>query len=399
MATVLVVDDETVTVELTSRFLKKCSHTVYTAGSGSEALRILEQSNGMIDIIITDINMPGMTGIELMEKAMSGRLDLQAIVITAYDELDVAIEAMKRGAMNYLRKPLDREELAVAVDKCMERINLIRQVEEQKKVKLRLAVQARENAKAASLAKTRFLANMSHEFRTPLNHIIGFTELLVDKNCGDLNDIQEDYLDDILQSSRRLLSLINDVLDFSRIEPDKLELEPMGVRLKTFLDNSLTAVKEEALKRGIQLSLEIGQVPDVIRADEQKLRRIMDSLLSNALKFTPDKGKIRLMADLSPDHEGKDFLQKTETTGEKQTGPPKFIQISVVDTGIGLKQDDITRIFKAFEQADGSLSRKYQGAGLGLTLAKILVELHGGRIRVESEGEGRGSAFCFFLPI
>ncbi|MDY6974104.1 MAG: ATP-binding protein [Thermodesulfobacteriota bacterium] len=405
MATLLFVDDEPMAVQLISRFLKKHAHTVYTAGSGPEAVEIFEQRSDEIDILITDISMPGMSGIELMKKAMSGRLTLQAIVVTAYGEIDVAIEAMKMGAMNYLRKPLDLEELSIAVDKCMEKIKLIRRIESGRELELRLAMQAQEAAESASIAKTQFLANMTHEFKTPLNHIIGFTELLADKDCGELTDVQEEYLEDIRQSSRRLLSLINDVLDISRIEADKMEMETADVCLKTLLDNSITSVKETASRQGVHLSLEMGQVPEVIKADEQKLRRILDNLLSNALKFTPDRGIITLMADSadnlsSPggDPGPKRSDQRPETENQGQVLQRESIRISVIDTGIGLHAQDLTRVFEPFEQVDASLSREHQGAGLGLTLTKKLVELHGGKIWATSEGKGKGAEFSFIIP-
>ncbi|UCF91745.1 MAG: PAS domain S-box protein, partial [Desulfobacterales bacterium] len=147
---------------------------------------------------------------------------------------------------------------------------------------------AKEKAEVASQAKSEFLANMSHELRTPLNHIIGFTELVVDQNFGDLNATQEEYLRDALQSSKHLLSLINDILDLSKVEAGKLELEPSDLNLKLLLENSLVMVKEKALKHRIKLSLEVKDIPETITADERKLKQILYNLLSNAVKFTPD---------------------------------------------------------------------------------------------------------------
>jgi len=158
--------------------------------------------------------------------------------------------------------------------------------------------QAKETAENASLAKSEFLANMSHELRTPLNHILGFTELVVDKNFGDLNDIQEEYLNDVLSSSKHLLSLINDILDLSKVEAGKLELEPSNCNLKMLLENSLIMIKEKAMKHGIRLSNHIDGIPEIIRADERKLKQVMYNLLSNAVKFTQDGGEISLKANL-----------------------------------------------------------------------------------------------------
>ena len=161
--------------------------------------------------------------------------------------------------------------------------------------------QAKERAESANLAKSEFLANMSHELRTPLNHIIGFTELVVDKTFGDLNEVQEEYLNDVHHSSKHLLSLINDILDLSKVETGKQELELTEVNLKEILENSLIMIKEKAMKHGIQLSTDIDGIPQTIEVDERKLKQIMYNLLSNAVKFTADGGKIHLDADLADD--------------------------------------------------------------------------------------------------
>ncbi len=234
---------------------------------------------------------------------------------------------------------------------------------------------ARDTAEAASRAKSDFLANMSHELRTPLNAIIGFTELILDLKFGDLNSLQEEYLGDVLQSARHLLSLINDILDLSKVEAGRLELELTEVDLQYVLLGSLVMIKERAMKHGIQLSTDLDLFPSTIIADERKLKQILYNLLSNAVKFTPDGGNVRLAARLTDQ-----------------------IEITVADTGIGIRQEDMERIFNPFEQVDGSVSRKYVGTGLGLTLTRRLVELHGGKIWVESRGDGKGSTFHFTIP-
>ena len=266
-------------------------------------------------------------------------------------------------------------------------------------------LKAKNAAELASRAKSEFLANMSHELRTPLNHIIGFTELVVDKQCGELNEVQEEYLNDTVQSSRHLLSLINDILDLSKVEAGKLEINVSEVRLRRLLEGSLGMVKEKAMKHRIQLLSEMDGIPEVIQADERKLKQILYNLLSNAVKFTPDGGSVTLSAWHLSFRDGQWFTPDGQPVGLPLEGDDLvmkgkgLIEISVQDCGIGIKGEDLQRIFNPFEQVESSASRKYQGSGLGLSLARRLVELHGGKIWAESEGEGKGSNFILLMPI
>ncbi len=232
-------------------------------------------------------------------------------------------------------------------------------------------------AQVASAAKSQFLANMSHEIRTPMNSIIGFSEVLEDQYFGPLNEKQLEYLKDILESAKHLLSLINDILDLSKVEAGKTTLEISLVPVAQVLRNSLSIIKEKAMRHQIRLEAHItAELEDVtIEADERKLKQIMFNLLSNAAKFTPDGGSITVM-------------------GERH-GEGMLVQVS--DTGFGISQDHQKRVFDAFYQVGQSLSGKAPGTGLGLSLTKRFVELHGGRIWVESV-PGEGSTFCFILP-
>lgn len=228
----------------------------------------------------------------------------------------------------------------------------------------------------ASQHKSQFLANMSHELRTPLNAIIGFSEVLLEKMFGDLNEKQEDYLNDIFTSGKHLLDLINDVLDLSKVEAGKLELELNSVNLRKLLEGSLVVVRERALAHNITLSLQMSDEINTITADERKVKQIVFNLLSNAMKFTPDSGEVGVRAR-SSDH---------------------VVEIAVWDTGVGIPREDQKRIFEEFQQAEQGLTDKPEGTGLGLALTEKLVKLHGGKIWVESE-EGHGSTFTFTLPI
>lgn len=255
----------------------------------------------------------------------------------------------------------------------------------------------KEAAEEANRAKSEFLANMSHELRTPLNHIIGFTELIVDKAFGELNEAQEEYLNDVLTSSRHLLSLINDILDLSKVEAGKLELQLSEVNLLNLLERSLTMIKEKALRHGIAIGTSVDTTTKSIVADERKLKQVLFNLLSNSAKFTPEGGKILVsLKEINEWRKTNPNNQNIEITSRNY--PKKLIEFVVTDTGIGIDKKDQDRIFAPFEQVDGSATRKYQGTGLGLTLTKKLVELHGGYICVESEGMNKGSTFRFGIP-
>ncbi len=228
----------------------------------------------------------------------------------------------------------------------------------------------------ANRLKSEFLATMSHELRTPLNAIIGFAEVLRDEITGTLNTEQKEYLGDIHSSGQHLLNMINSILDLSKIEAGKLELHYEEFPIKEAINEVLNTIVGFSNKKNIGLSANIHEDVPSLSADKVKFKQIMFNLLSNAVKFTPDHGRVAIVAERMNHH----------------------VKISVTDTGIGIKQDDMDKIFEAFRQLDSTYARKYEGTGLGLTLTKRLVELHGGKIWVKSE-YGKGSAFTFTLPI
>ncbi|MBM2806461.1 MAG: His Kinase (phosphoacceptor) domain protein, partial [Deltaproteobacteria bacterium] len=228
---------------------------------------------------------------------------------------------------------------------------------------------------AANRHKSEFLANMSHELRTPLNAIIGFSEVLQERYFGELNEKQAEYTDDILTSGRHLLSLINEILDLSKVEAGRMELELATFDLPLAIDNARTFVRERATRHGITLDVKVDERLGDITGDERKIKQILLNLLSNAVKFTPEGGRIGIEA--------------RQADGS--------VEISVTDTGIGIAAEDQPKIFDEFRQVGGDYAHKSEGTGLGLTLAKKFVELHGGKIWVESE-VGKGSTFTFTLP-
>ena len=227
----------------------------------------------------------------------------------------------------------------------------------------------------ANKHKSEFLANMSHELRTPLNAIIGFSEVLSEKMFGEVNDKQLEYLLDIHTSGHHLLSLINDILDLSKIEAGRMELDLASVNLPMLLDNCTTLVRERAIRQGLALALDLEDGVGDWVADVRKVKQIVINLLSNAVKFTPAGGRVTLRARL---------LEHA-------------VEIAVVDTGVGIAKDQQALVFEEFRQAGGDYLRKSEGTGLGLSLARRFAELHGGSIRVESE-PGHGATFAFILP-
>jgi signal transduction histidine kinase/CheY-like chemotaxis protein len=222
--------------------------------------------------------------------------------------------------------------------------------------------------------KSEFLASMSHELRTPLNAVIGFSDVLLERMFGELNERQEEYVRDIRDSGRHLLELINEILDLSKVEAGRMELELAALSLPDLLEHGLAMVRERAARHGIAISLDVAPEVGVVWADELKLKQVVLNLLTNAVKFTPDGGRVDVRAEIAGDE----------------------ARVEVRDTGIGIAEGDHERIFEAFQR--GGREARSEGTGLGLTLSKRIVELHGGRIWMTSR-LGEGSTFGFAVPV
>ncbi len=370
---ILVVDDEESVRILLKRTLTEAGYDVVTAANGQEALDKVSQLQ--VRVVLSDIKMPGISGIEVLRKLTADHPDICVIMATAVTDTQTAIDIMKLGAYDYISKPFNQDDLLMRVRKAIEKLELEEKIKESA-AELEVAMR---NAQVANQAKSDFLASMSHELRTPLTSILGLSEVLQEEYFGKLNSKQKEYLNDIHESGQHLLLLINDILDIAKIEAGKMELELGPVVVKELLENSLIMIKEKAGKHNIKLDVDLA--PEIkglkIQADERKLKQIIFNLLSNAVKFTPDGGRIQLGASCEDEK----------------------LAVAVTDTGIGISLEKQEGVFQEFYQVEAGLRDKTPGTGLGLPLSRKMVEMLGGEIWCESEGEGKGSRFVFTIPL
>ncbi|MCL2927637.1 MAG: ATP-binding protein [Trichodesmium sp. St16_bin4-tuft] len=383
---ILVVDDEPDFESLIIRsFRKKIKQKELDfifATNGIEALEILSEGVN-IDIVLTDINMPLMDGLTLLDNLRVFYPDIKAVIVSAYDDLDKIRSAMNRGAFDFLTKPIDFQDLEITIQKTLENVQ---QLKENKRLK-----QEKHEAEAANRAKSVFLANMSHELRTPLNAIIGYSEILLEDahSLGSKDFIHD--INNIHTSGKHLLTIINDILDLSKIEAGKMDVHWESVNIMVLIENVLATIQPliEQNNNILEIICEDNQEP--IMADPNKMRQVILNLLSNAAKFT-ENGKIILKVQVANNDE--DFISQNRDCNFTD----KVLVLSVADTGIGISEEKIDSLFQPFTQADNSTTRKYGGTGLGLAISRHFCKMMGGDITVVSE-VNKGSIFTVKFPV
>ncbi|NWF91676.1 MAG: response regulator [Syntrophaceae bacterium] len=375
-AKILVVEDEVGSRLTLSGILEDAGYEVTGAEKGTQALELIKGGN--FNVIITDIRLPDVGGMSILELAKEVNPDVAVIIMTGYASIETAVNAVNEGAYAYFVKPINVDEMKTAIVNALRQQRLSREnkrlVDDLQRSN-KLLFEANRQLRAATEAKSAFLAHMSHELRTPLNAIIGFSDLLLYGMAGEINSQQRQCLEDILSSGKHLLSLINDILDLSKVEAGKIEIRPESLRLADVVDDAVTTVKPMLDESRHDLAISIPEDLPLVYGDRNRLKQILLNLLSNAIKFTPDGGKLSI---------------ETVRKGN-------LCQVSMVDNGIGIRKEDQASIFEPFTQVDTLPGEKKQGTGLGLALTKQLVELLGGRIWVESE-YGQGSRFTFTIP-
>jgi signal transduction histidine kinase len=373
---VLIVDDDRCFAESLEDILVAKGYQISVVGDADAAVQVLRARNrgdDAIAVALVDVRLGvASSGVDLLSRLGDEWPDLVCVMMTADVDTQTAIEALRRGAYDYFDKSCRPSALLAVLERCFEKVHLQRD----SRAAFEALRAAKEEAEAANQAKSRFLATMSHELRTPLNAIIGFSELMLREVMGPIeNRHYRSYVADIHSSGAHLLQIINDILDLSKAEAGKLELCEEVFDLHKAIRSVRTLIGPRAQEAGLSATFKLAEDLPLLRADERKTRQVLVNLIANAVKFTPHGGIVEISGQLD------------ECGG---------LAITVADTGIGIAPEDLERVFEPFVQLDNSLSRLHHGTGLGLPLAKAIMELHGGTLTLTSEvGVGTTATMVF----
>ncbi|HEV8582803.1 MAG TPA: ATP-binding protein [Thermoanaerobaculia bacterium] len=371
---VLLVEDLEDDAELILRDLRRGGYEpdyrrVETAEEMASAL-----DEGGWEIVLSDYNLPRFSAPAALELLKSRGMDVPFIIISGTIGEQTAVDCMRAGASDFLLKG-NLTRLVAALQREL-RAARDRQTQREEEQRRREIENAREQAESENRFKSQFLANMSHELRTPLNAVIGFSELLEDEKAGPLAPMQRDYIEAVLASARHLLNLINDILDLSKIDAGRVTLSPEPTSIAALVASIKSVLQSLANKSGVALETDVAADLPELHVDPLRIKQVLYNLLANGLKFTPKGGRVSLRARREGD----------------------CVRVDVVDTGIGIRREDLPLLFREFQQIASPGRVKPEGTGLGLALAKRLVELHDGEISVKSE-PARGTTFTVKLPL
>jgi two-component system, sensor histidine kinase and response regulator len=349
---ILIVDDEMGPRESLKMILNPY-YNVYTADRGTQAVEMLKQHP--IDLVTLDLKMPGFSGIHVLEKVKRHDPDIEAIIITGYGSLDTAIEGLRLGAFDYISKPFDVNHILALVRRGLERRNAKSQLRQ---------------------VKSDFLSNISHELRTPLSVVVGFVYLLLNQVIGKLTEEQQKVLETVYRNSEELLELIDNVLWMTSLNAGDASATLEQFDLRNVVNETTKRYEKTIREKGLRLDVRLADGEIAIVSDRAKIERVFQNVFNNAVKFTSE-GEI---------------VVNVQPSAQRNS-----VEIEITDTGIGIEQGKIDSIFEPFHQADNSIHRSYSGLGIGLTVARRMAELIGGKLTVTSK-PGAGTRVTMSFP-